>query len=78
MDSGYTHIRAAGPATDVLLYSYPYPLFDQLDTTRRALVFSGAALTMTVSTVLLQALYRIVNGLEAPQRRKMPNGIKAE
>jgi hypothetical protein len=78
MDCGYAQMREAGPFTDTILPSYPYPLFDQLDTLRRAFVFSGAALIMTFSTVLLQALYRTMNGLEAPHKRNTPNGIKAE
>jgi hypothetical protein len=45
-------------------FSYPYPLFEQVDTAWRAMIFTGAALTMTVSTVILQWLYERVNGIE--------------
>ncbi|TEY40431.1 hypothetical protein BOTCAL_0431g00080 [Botryotinia calthae] len=42
---------------------YPYPLFGHLDTTQRAILFTGAALTMTGSTAVLKWLYGRVNGL---------------
>ena len=58
--------------------SYPYPLFEQLDTPARALVFTGAALAMTISTVMLQYLYEAVNGLEVTQKKSIPNHIKGE
>ncbi|KAB2578623.1 Integral membrane protein [Lasiodiplodia theobromae] len=42
---------------------YPYPLFGQLDTNARVLLFSGAAAIMAVSTLALKAVYQAVNGL---------------
>ncbi|RFU31346.1 hypothetical protein B7463_g4995, partial [Scytalidium lignicola] len=41
---------------------YPYPLFAQLDTPQRIILFGIAAVTMTASTVMLQWLYGMVNG----------------
>ncbi|KAL1635711.1 hypothetical protein SLS58_010149 [Diplodia intermedia] len=41
---------------------YPYPLFGQLDTPARAVLFTGAAAIMTVSTLALKAVYHSVNG----------------
>jgi hypothetical protein len=60
------------------LSSYPYPLFGHLDTTQRAVLFMGAALTMTGSMVLLQWLYGTVNGLQGEEKISRPNNIKAE
>lgn len=58
--------------------SYPYPLFGALDTTQRAVLFLGAALTMTGSTVVLQWLYGKLNGLEGAEKRSTPANIKGE
>ncbi|ATZ46433.1 hypothetical protein BCIN_01g10300 [Botrytis cinerea B05.10] len=55
---------------------YPYPLFGHLDTTQRAILFTGAALTMTGSTAVLKWLYGRVNGLQRAQYRSSPNNIK--
>ncbi|KAK6613815.1 integral membrane protein [Botrytis cinerea] len=55
---------------------YPYPLFGHLDTTQRAILFTGAALTMTGSTAVLKWLYGRVNGLQGAQYRSSPNNIK--
>ncbi|EKG14628.1 hypothetical protein MPH_08101, partial [Macrophomina phaseolina MS6] len=41
---------------------YPYPLFGQLDTVGRAVLFAGAAAIMAVSTLALKKVYEIVNG----------------
>jgi hypothetical protein len=60
------------------LHSYPYPLFEQLDTPARALVFTGAALAMTISTVILQYTYGAVNGVGVTEKRSVPNHIKGE
>jgi len=57
---------------------YPYPLFGYLDRFQRIGVFTGAAVTMTLSTALLQWLYGRVNGTEAAQKRSTPNNIKGE
>lgn len=58
--------------------SYPYPLFGQLDTTQRVALFTGAALTMTGSTVVLQWLYGRINGLKGAEKRSTPANIKGE
>jgi len=55
---------------------YPYPLFGQLDTTQRAVLFAGAAMAMTGSTAMLKWLYCRVNGLQGEQRRSTTNNIK--
>jgi hypothetical protein len=55
---------------------YPYPLFGQLNTTQRAVLFAGAAVTMTGSTAMLKRLYSRVNGLQGAQRRSAMNNIK--
>lgn len=60
------------------IHSYPYPLFGQLNTTQRAVLFVGAALTMTGSTAVLQWLYGRLNGLEGAEKRQTPNNIKGE
>ncbi|CZR51080.1 related to UPF0641 membrane protein PJ4664.05 [Phialocephala subalpina] len=57
---------------------YPYPLFAALDTTQRVVLFTGAALTMTGSTVMLQWLYGRVNGLQGAEKRSTPANIKGE
>ncbi|GME28358.1 Integral membrane protein [Neofusicoccum parvum] len=41
---------------------YPYPLFGQLDTTGRVVLFAGAAAIMAASTLALKAVYNAVNG----------------
>ena len=62
----------------MFLSSYPYPLFEQLDTTQRAILFTGAALTMTGSTAMLQWLYGAVNGWQVSEKRSRPGNIKGE
>ncbi|KAA8577160.1 hypothetical protein EYC84_007157 [Monilinia fructicola] len=57
---------------------YPYPLFGHLDTAQRAVLFTGAALTMTGSTAMLKWLYGRVNGLQGAQHRTTPNNIKGQ
>ncbi|PQE11657.1 integral membrane protein [Rutstroemia sp. NJR-2017a WRK4] len=57
---------------------YPYPLFGQLSTVQRAMLFTGAAITMTVSTAMLKWLYGRVNGLQGAQNRSTPSNIKGE
>jgi len=59
-------------------FSYPYPLFEQLDTTQRVVLFSLAALTMTGSTVMLQWFYGKVNSLDGAEKRRTPANIKGE
>jgi hypothetical protein len=58
--------------------SYPYPLFEVLDTSRRILLFAGAAAMMTGSTVMLRWLYRKVNRLSAAEKRSVPGNVKGE
>ncbi|MCJ1234119.1 hypothetical protein MMC14_002077 [Varicellaria rhodocarpa] len=41
---------------------YPYPLFEVLTPVWRAVLFTGSAVTMTASTVVLKGVYRRVNG----------------
>lgn len=41
---------------------YPYPLFEVLTPAWRAVLFTGSALTMTLSTVMLKWFYGRVNG----------------
>lgn len=58
---------------------YPYPLFDILSTTHRALLFGSSALLMTGSTILLKWLYAKVNGSpETGNKRTTPANIKGE
>lgn len=61
-----------------LINSYPYPLFDAVDTTGRVLVFTGAAVLMTGSTIMLRLLYGKVNGLTAVEKRSVPGNVKGE
>jgi hypothetical protein len=58
--------------------SYPYPLFEVLDTPRRILLFAGAAAMMTGSTIMLRWLYRKVNRLSAREKRSVPGNVKGE
>jgi hypothetical protein len=61
--------------------SYPYPLFEVLNTTERTVLFGGAALLMTFSTAALQWLYGKVNGLEEADNRthkRIPSNIKSK
>jgi hypothetical protein len=58
--------------------SYPYPLFGELNTSQRALLFGMAALTMTGSTAMLKWLHGRVNGLRGAQNRSQPANIKGE
>jgi len=56
---------------------YPYPLFDQLDTTGRVILFSGSAAVMTMNTVILKWLYGRINGfgtISPPKAR--PGAVK--
>jgi len=41
-------------------------------------LFTGAAATMTGSTVMLQWLYGKVNGLTAAEKRSVPGNMKGE
>lgn len=43
---------------------YPYPIFDMVGTKGRVGLFTMSALVMTGSTVMLKALYEVVNGKE--------------
>jgi hypothetical protein len=58
--------------------SYPYPLFDILSTTHRAILFGSSALLMTGSTILLKWLYAKINGVETGNKRTTPANIKGE
>lgn len=59
--------------------SYPYPMFDMLSTEQRIILFAGAALVMTGSTVVLRWLYLQLNGnLGRNARRANPANIKGE
>jgi len=58
--------------------SYPYPLFEQLDTVQRIVLFTGAAGLMTGSTVVLQSVYKLLNGVEQKEIRKSTRNIKRE
>lgn len=54
---------------------YPYPLFEQLNTARRIVLFTVAALLMAGSTMMLKWLYGKINGkilevLQAEQDKK--------
>jgi hypothetical protein len=40
---------------------YPYPIFAMLDTTQRVGLFAGSAALMTIITVVLREVYRVVN-----------------
>ncbi|KAL3417892.1 integral membrane protein [Phlyctema vagabunda] len=44
---------------------YPYPLFGQLDTTQRTLLFTVSAMMMTASTVVLKWFYERLNGRQS-------------
>jgi hypothetical protein len=58
--------------------SYPYPLLGALDTTGRALVFTGSAIMMAGSTLVLRWLYGRVNGLTTAEKRSVPGNVKGE
>ncbi|KAH6961057.1 hypothetical protein HG530_004808 [Fusarium avenaceum] len=47
---------------------YPYPLFELLSTTQRAMLFTFAAVLVTVSSSGLKWVYGRVNGYEGAQR----------
>ncbi|CAG8950412.1 hypothetical protein HYFRA_00006905 [Hymenoscyphus fraxineus] len=57
---------------------YPYPLLDQLDIPQRVALFTGAAITMTGSTVMLKWLYGKVNGIDGKHLRSTPQHIKGQ
>ncbi|KAI9053799.1 hypothetical protein LZ554_002748 [Drepanopeziza brunnea f. sp. 'monogermtubi'] len=57
---------------------YPYPLFAALGTGSRIVLFTGAALLMTGSTVMLQKLCTLVNGRQPADRSQAPSSIKEE
>lgn len=59
-------------------HSYPYPLFEQLDIPQRVALFTGAAITMTGSTVMLKWLYAKVNSIDVDQLRSTPTHTKGE
>lgn len=44
---------------------YPYPIFDMVGTKGRIGLFTLSALVMTGSTVMLKALYEMINGKDA-------------
>ena len=58
--------------------SYPYPLFEQLDTVQRIVLFTGAAALMTGSTAVLQSFYKLVNGIDQEGGRSTPLNVKEE
>jgi hypothetical protein len=77
MDCEFSHLYSL--LDDFLThFSYPYPLFEQLNMNQRAAVFAAAALTMTISTGMLQWLYGRVNGLKGAQKKSTPSNIKGE
>ncbi|KAF3174477.1 hypothetical protein EYR41_002861 [Orbilia oligospora] len=43
---------------------YPYPIFEILDTPKRAMLFGGSAVTMALMTLVLKWAYGILNGVE--------------
>ena len=51
---------------------YPYPIFDQLDTSGRVGLFAASAAIMTVSTLSLKWVYSRVNG-RAMDRNTKPS-----
>ncbi|KAH8815413.1 FAR-17a/AIG1-like protein [Xylogone sp. PMI_703] len=52
---------------------YPYPLFGQLDTPGRIVLFTIAASLMTASTILLQSIYGVVNGWQHSLDKSVQN-----
>ncbi len=59
--------------------SYPYPLFELLTTTQRVGLFTGAAMLMTISTIVLKWLYQQLNGnLSGRAGRSNPANLKGE
>ncbi|RDL40027.1 uncharacterized protein BP5553_00006 [Venustampulla echinocandica] len=57
---------------------YPYPLFEQLDTTQRSILFTMAALAMAATTSVLKWLYSRVNGTQGIRTQSRPGNIKGE
>ncbi|KAK2628278.1 hypothetical protein QTJ16_002924 [Diplocarpon rosae] len=57
---------------------YPYPLFGELSTIPRICLFTGAALLMTGSTVMLQKLCTLVNGRQPADTSRAPSNVKEE
>lgn len=51
---------------------------DQLNTAQRLVLFGGAALLMTASTIMLKWLYGKVNGLQGEEERSVPGNVKGE
>ena len=51
---------------------------EQLDTAQRVMLFGGAALLMTGSTIMLKWLYGRVNGLQGAQRKSNPANVKGK
>ena len=67
-----------GPKLTILT-SYPYPMFDMLSTEQRIVLFAGAALVMTLSTIVLRWLYNQLNdNLGRSVRHANPANIKGE
>ncbi|KAI8961718.1 FAR-17a/AIG1-like protein [Daldinia sp. FL1419] len=57
---------------------YPYPIFDQLSTWQRVLLFTFSALLMTGSTMALKWTYGKINGIEEFKKEAVadPAGIR--
>lgn len=49
---------------------FPYPIFAKLPPPYRAMLFAGSAITMSTATVLLQWLYKEVNGDEIDFKKR--------
>ncbi len=48
--------------------SYPYPIFDLLNTGQRVLLFTFSASLMMLSTMMLKWAYGMINGVEKFQK----------
>jgi hypothetical protein len=57
---------------------YPYPLFGILSTEQRALLFTGAAVLITISSAGLKWVYGWVNGYETARKEALKPLKKVE
>ncbi|KAK6495862.1 hypothetical protein TWF481_002907 [Arthrobotrys musiformis] len=56
---------------------YPYPIFELLDTPKRAMLFGGSAVTMAVMTLVLKWAYGLLNGIgDLEAAGKLPLNIQ--
>ena len=62
MDGTYDGYRTRSATLSESIARYPYPLFEVLSPAWRGALFAGSALVMTLSSVLLKAVYEQVNG----------------